>query len=218
MSMTRTLLRALPLALAAWVAAAGCQRPDILFARRPEVTHFDADKVGAVAAGWTSATGAWTVVGDDSAPSKPNVLAQTAAGANPDFNVALADAPRVADVGLSVRLKAVSGKLDQGGGPVWRAADAKNYYVCRWNPLENNYRLYKVIDGKRTQIASVDLKADAGWHTVGAVMKGEAIECSFDGKKVLEVKDEALKAAGRVGLWTKADAVTHFDDFSVTGR
>jgi hypothetical protein len=194
-------------AAAVWAGEAG-----------PTVYNFDGDKAGEVAKGWTGATGAWKVAADETAPSKPNVLAQTAASPRPEFNVALAAETNFKDLDLSVQLKAVSGKDDQGGGPVWRARDGKNYYVCRWNPLENNFRLYKVIDGKRTQLATADVKVEAGWHTIRVVMKGDAIECSLDGKKCLEAKDDALKDAGKVGLWTKADAATYFDDLAVSGK
>jgi hypothetical protein len=202
------------LALAACFATAALSEE----AAKPTVFNFDADKAGEAAKGWEAAVGTWKVAADDTAPSGPNVLAQTAAGPGPQFNVALATAADFKNLDLSVRLKAVSGEKDQGGGPVWRAKDARNYYVCRWNPLEDNFRLYKVIDGKRTQLATADLKAPAGWRTLRVVMKGDAIECHLDGKKLLEAKDDALKDAGKVGLWTKADAATNFDDLTVSGR
>ena len=185
---------------------------------KPVVFNFDADKVGDAPKGWEAAVGTWKVAADDTAPSKPNVLAQSAEGPGPQFNIALATATSFRDLDLSVKMKAVAGKTDQGGGPVWRARDAKNYYVCRWNPLEDNFRLYKVVDGKRTQLANADLKAEAGWRTIRVTMKGEQIECCLDGKKLLEAKDDTFKDAGKVGLWTKADAATHFDDLTVSGK
>ena len=180
--------------------------------------NFDADKPGEMAKGWVDCTGTWKVVADDSAPSKPNVFAQTSAEAKEPFNLAIANQANFADIDLSVKLKAVAGKQDQGGGPVWRLKSPKDYYVCRWNPLEDNFRLYQVVDGKRTQIATADVKAEAGWHTIRVTMKGNAIECYFDGKKVIEAKDDTFKDAGKVGLWTKADAVTHFDDLNINGK
>jgi hypothetical protein len=187
-------------------------------AARPVVFNFDADKAGEAAKGFTAAVGTWKVAADEMAPSKPNVLAQTAKSTGADFNIVLADAPAVKDLDLTVRMKAVSGEGDQGGGLVWRAKDAKNYYVARWNPLESNYRFYKVVDGTRTQLATADVKAEAGWHTLRIVMKGDAIECYFDAKRIIEAKDGTFKDAGKVGLWTKADAVTHFDDLAVSGK
>jgi len=187
-------------------------------AAKPTVFNFDADKAGEAPKGWQAAVGVWKVAADDTAPSKPNVLAQSAEGPGPQFNIALAGATIFRDLDLTVRMKAVAGKADQGGGPVWRAKDAKNYYVCRWNPLEDNFRLYKVVEGKRTQLANADLKAEPGWRTIRVTMKGEQIECYLDGKKVVEAKDDTFKDAGKVGLWTKADAATNFDDLTVSGK
>jgi len=187
-------------------------------AAKPAVFNFDADKAGETPKGWEAAVGTWKVAADESAPSKPNVIAQSAEGPGSQFNIALAGDTAFKDLDLTVRMKAVAGKTDQGGGPVWRAKDAKNYYVCRWNPLEDNFRLYKVVDGKRTQLANADLKAEPGWRTIRVTMKGEQIECYLDGKKVAEARDDTFKDAGKVGLWTKADAATHFDDLTVSGK
>src|SRR5260370_36247698 len=97
----------------------------------------------------------WKVQADDSAPEGPKVLTQTSsAGPNAFFNLCVADKSKFDDVDLSVSIKALSGKTDQGGGLVWRYQDAKNYYVTRLNPLEGDFRLFKVIDGKRTQIGA----------------------------------------------------------------
>ena len=182
---------------------------------KPTVLNFDADKAGEAPKGWQSATGAWKVAAADTAPSKPNVLAMTAADAKEPFNVSLAADTSAKDLDLTVKMKAVSGKKDQGGGLVWRARDAANYYVCRWNPLEANVRLYKVVEGKRAQLASADLKAEPGWHALRVVMKGDQIECHFDAGKIIEAKDDTFKDAGQIGLWTKADAVTYFDDLAL---
>ena len=88
----------------------------------------------------------------------------------------------------------------------------KNYYIARFNPLEDNYRVYKVVDGKRIQLGSADIKATPGWHTLKVEMVGNHIECYFDEKKHLDVKDDAFKGDGKIGLWSKADAQSHFDD------
>lgn len=111
-------------------------------------------------------------------------------------------------------VKANMGKMDEGDGIVWRCVDADNYYIARFNPLEDNYRLYKVVGGKRLQLATKEgLKAQAGvWHTLSIRMNGDQIQCHLNGKKQLEARDETFAKAGRVGLWTKADAQTSFDD------
>ena len=113
-------------------------------------------------------------------------------------------------------VRAVSGEEDQGGGPVWRAADASNYYITRWNPLEKNFRVYFVKAGRRKQLASAQATADiSSWHTIRVVAVGAHIDCYFDGEKLLSVDDETFAEAGMVGLWTKADAVALFDDLHV---
>ena len=120
---------------------------------------------------------------------------------------------------MRVSFKAVAGKIDQGGGLVWRYKDAKNYYISRMNPLENNFRLYKVVDGKRTQLATVDVKAPEGmWHTLRIVQEGNHIQCYLNDKLELEAKDETFKEPGKIGFWTKADAQTLFADLKVKGK
>jgi hypothetical protein len=186
------------------------------------VAHdFEAAKAGDVPKGWTVArTGTgegsiWAVAEDKTAPKGSKVLAQTAASPAPMFNLCVLNDPAFADVEVSVAFKAVEGKTDQGGGVVWRYADADNYYVARFNPLEDNFRLYHVADGKRTQIGGKEkLTAKAGeWHTLKVRMVGEAITCTLDDKVEIEVMDKTFAKPGKVGLWTKADARTSFDDF-----
>ena len=99
---------------------------------------------------------------------------------------------------------------------IWRARDAANYYIARWNPLEDNLRVYKVVGSKRTQLGSVGTTVKSGWHQLGVRARGHHIEVWFDGALVLGIDDATFPGGGRVGLWTKADAATSFDDFSVT--
>lgn len=181
---------------------------------------FENARVGEIPKGWTSAkTGegpgsVWKVIEDKSSPKGSKVLAQTSSqGANRFFNLCVLDKTNYTDVEITVSFKANKGSNDQGGGPVWRYQDANNYYVCRHNPLEDNFRIYKVIRGRRSQLASLEFKADTGkWHTIHVVMRGEKIVCSVNGKK-LKVRDNSIAKAGQVGLWTKSDAVTSFDNF-----
>jgi hypothetical protein len=185
-------------------------------AKEVEMTwNFDADKTGQIAKGFSNEVGDWKVVADETASSKRNVLAQLAKNSGSTFNVTLVTGTNYKDVQLSVMLKAIAGNEDRGGGWVWRAKDAKNYYIARWNPLEDNFRVYKVVDGRRSQLDSAEIKAPAGWHTLEVEMVGAHIECSFDGKKYLDVKDSTFTDAGKIGLWTKSDAQTHFDDLKV---
>ena len=183
-----------------------------------KVWNFDTDDMGQMARGFTGEVGQWKLVEDATAPSKPQVLAQLAKNSRSTFNVALATETNFGDVDISLEFKAVAGEVDQGGGPVWRAKDAKNYYIARYNPLEDNYRVYKVVNGRRHQLQSADIDRAPGWHTLRVTMRGDHIECYYDGKKYLDVKDESITAPGKVGLWTKADAETYFDDLRVSTR
>jgi hypothetical protein len=195
-------------ASALWGAEAKAERWD-----------FEDASLGKLPPGWSSAkTGegegsVWKVTEDKSAPSGARVLAQVAKGPGPLFNLCIVDDTELQDFDLSVAMKAVDGKVDQGGGVVWRYSDASNYYVARFNPLEKNFRLYKVVDGKRMQLASKEgLEGPAGeWHTLAVRTKGESIECSLNGKIQLEAKDGTFAKPGKIGLWTKADAQTYFD-------
>jgi hypothetical protein len=188
---------------------------------------FDKKDLGKVPAGWKAEkTGkgdgsVWKVVEDASAPSKSGyVLAQTAESPNGLFNVCVVNDTNLNDVEISVAFKAIKGKNDQGGGLVWRYQDANNYYICRMNPLEDNYRVYKVVAGKRTQFETKEkltVKANE-WHNLKVEMEGNHIECYLDGEKMLDVKDDTFPKPGKVGLWTKSDAQTYFDDFRVSGK
>jgi hypothetical protein len=185
---------------------------------------FEDATVGQLPEGWSSTkTGngpgsVWQVSEDESASAGPKVLTQTSSsGPNPLFNLCVADKPRYADVDFTVSFKALTGNNDQGGGPVWRYTDKNNYYVARMNPLENNFRVYKVVKGKRTQLGSADVTARAGkWHTIRVIQQGDHIQCYLNGKLHLDVKDGTFAGAGQIGLWTKSDAVTSFDKLSVT--
>ena len=186
------------------------------------VFNFDSDVIGSLPAGWSNrktgkgGLGSWSVMADPTAPSKPNVLAQTSKK-NPGyhFNLAVAEETNFSDVEIELKFKAIDGQEDQGGGPVWRYQDADNYYVCRANPLESNYRLYKVVDGNRKQLQSAKVEIPANvWHSLKVKNVGNHIQCWYDGKLYLDVNDESF-TSGKIGLWTKADAVTWFDDVKV---
>ncbi|MDQ3667835.1 MAG: DUF1080 domain-containing protein, partial [Acidobacteriota bacterium] len=180
--------------------------------------NFDAEKTGGIAAGFTNEVGEWKIVADGSGPSKGNVLAQLANNERPVFNITLASGTGYTNLDISVKLKSIAGKIDQGGGVVWRARDAKNYYIARYNPLEDNYRVYKVQDSRRVQLGTSDIKRSEEWHTLRVTMIGDRIECYHDGKKYLDVNDSTFTEPGKIGLWTKADAQTHFDDLTVSGN
>ena len=185
---------------------------------RPTPIAFSKDDLGKVPDGWTAGHtgagggGAWKVVEAATAPGgKGLALAQVGASPGPVFNLCLADKPRLRDLELGVALEPVAGEKDQGGGLVWRCRDENNYYIARYNPLEENFRVYKVVAGKRIQLATQEgVKSTKGWRTMQVKHSGAAIECHLDGKKYLTARDDTFPDAGRVGLWTKADAQTRF--------
>jgi hypothetical protein len=182
-----------------------------------ETINFDADPAGVAPSGWTAGvtgrgTYRWTVETEASAPSKPNVLKQSAHG---DFPWCVKADTSFADGQVEVKFKPLSGKEDQAGGLVWRWKDGDNYYVARANALEGNVSLYYTRDGRRITIKYVDAPvAGNRWHTLRAEFAGKRIRVALDGKVYLEVDDDHIAGPGRIGVWTKADSVTLFDDFA----
>ncbi len=177
---------------------------------------FDEGPLGQLPPDFLSVVGQWQLSHDESGPSGSPILAQSASSAKAVFNLVLAKGTSYRDVDLSVRLRSVAGRIDQGGGLVWRARDAGNYYIARYNPLEDNLRLYTVVDGRRQMIESATVRIDHdAWHTLRITMRGDQTECFLDGTKHLDRQDGTFSDAGQIGLWTKADAQTHFDDLSV---
>lgn len=195
------------------------------YAQQRREYSFDSDVVGKAPGGFTSyATGGgpagkWVITEMSDAPSSKYVVVQ--ADADPTdtrFPVLIADSGDYADLDVSVKGKATSGKIDQGIGLVFRFRDPKSYYVVRANALENNVRLYKMVNGKRLQFAGANAKVSTGqWHTLRVVAKGDHITCWFDGKQLIDSHDKTY-ATGKVGLWTKADSVIAFDDLTVAQR
>jgi len=200
-----------------------------------QTINFDSAAVGSVPPGWTVAMthagGApqWEVLKDDTAPSKPNVLAQTSTDRSGGrFPLAIYEKAKFADGALTVKFKPVSGSVDRAAGLVWRYRDPDNYYLVRANALENNVVLYKVVNGKRISLApkgtppntyGVKHPVPSGvWSTLGVCFQGNLFTVSFNGQKLFEVEDSTFTEAGKVGLWTKADSVTYFDDFHVVRK
>ena len=173
---------------------------------------FEADEPGAIAKGFSNEVGDWEIAkeGDN------RLLYQKAKSEDATFNLALVGDTSYKDVDLSVKLRAVAGQLDRGGGVVWRAKDKKNYYICRYNPLEDNFRVYKVADGIRTMFKSAKADGDEKWHFLRVTMVGPKITCFLDGQKLLEAEDSTFPDAGMIGLWSKADAQSYFDDLTVS--
>jgi hypothetical protein len=178
--------------------------------------NFDQYKPGAAPAGWTTGvTGRgesrWSIESDPSAASKPNVLKQSGIG---DFPWAVKKDTKLADGYVEVKFKALSGKRDQAGGVVWRWKDGDNYYVARANALENNVSLYYTEKGKRNTLKYVDAPvALNAWHVLRVEFRDKRIRVLLNGKQYIFMEDARISGDGAVGLWTKADSVTLFDDF-----
>jgi hypothetical protein len=182
-----------------------------------ETINFDSDTVGALPDAWVAGvTGRgsfkWSVESDQSAPSKPNVLKQSGRG---EFPWCVLRDAALADGFVEVKFKPLSGNEDQAGGVVWRWKDGDNYYVARANALENNVSIYYTRNGRRITIKYVDAPvAKNQWHTLRVDFAGKRMRVTLDGKRYIDVDDERIVGAGSVGVWTKADSVTAFDDFS----
>lgn len=155
------------------------------------------------------APGTWVV--------REKALAQISADPTDSrFPIAVYEGGAWRDLSLSVQFKALSGKVDQAGGLIFRAKDENNYYLVRSNALEDNTRFYHVIRGKREQIAGKSMKVTPNeWHELAIEAVGNSFVVKYDGEKVIEATDETLKEAGQVGVWTKADSVTLFDDLTI---
>jgi hypothetical protein len=190
-------------------------------AAHADIIQFDDATPGLAPLGWTATkTGSgnpnWVVVADDTAPSRPNVLKQSGEATYP---VAFKDDTNLKDGFVEVKFKPVSGKKDQAGGVVWRAKDADNYYIARANALEDNVTIYHTIKGKRVSFKNANATVKSGqWHTLRVDFAGNKFTVTFDGKNVIEATDESFAEGGKVGVWTKADSVTLFDDFSYGSR
>ena len=182
-----------------------------------EIISFDTDAPGMLPPGWTQGvtgrgSARWEVQYDPSAPSKPNVLRQSGVGA---FPWAVRRDTSIEDGYVEVKFKPLEGKADQAGGVVWRWKDGDNYYVARANALENNVSLYYTANGRRNTIKYVDAPVAAKvWHSLRVDYVGTRIKVALDGKTCIDVEDRRIGGPGAVGLWTKADSVTSFDDFS----
>jgi hypothetical protein len=186
--------------------------------------NFEGQPVDAAPTGFSFAQtgegrpGRWRVIEEKDAPSGHAVLAQTDSD-DTDYRFPLAIAPTVElkDLRLGVKCKPVEGKVDQACGLVFRYKDENRYYVARINALENNVRLYHVLDGRRIQFAGWNGKVSKNvWHDLAIEARADKFQVFFDGKRVIEASDRSIGEAGKVGVWTKADSVTYFDDLNAS--
>jgi hypothetical protein len=194
-------------------------------ARDKVVRDFESDSVGAPPAGFefartgNGAEGKW-VVRIEKGGDKNHVLVQESADPTDyRFPVAVLKDGAYRDITLIVRARPLSGKVDQGFGLVWRYKDANNYYITRCNADEDNCTIYHTVNGSRRAFLNQSVKVGKNtWHTLKLEAAGDHFVVWYDGNKVLDAKDETFKDGGQVGLWTKADSVIEFDDFTVEER
>jgi hypothetical protein len=186
---------------------------------------FETDPLGATPKGWTAtSTGKgdpkWTIEQDQTAPSRLKVLKQSGRATYP---LLLKDDTNIKDGFIEVKFKAIAGSEDRAAGLVWRAKDANNYYVVRANALEDNVVLYKTVSGVRSALDIVGRKGGYGiavpvpanrWHSLRIDFKGTRFRVSYNGNQLFEVEDSTFNNAGKLGLWTKADSVTLFDQIT----
>ena len=205
------------LVLGLWVPASAAPPPAPQTVR---TWNFDADPPEQLPSKFVRGTffdgrpaGDWKVIKAPQALSPPQVLAQLRdKGAEHNYNLVLVEDTNARDVDLSVSFLPISGKSDMGGGLIWRAQDDRNYYLTRANPLEQNIRVYHVVNGVRKMLKNHDEIIDVRkWHRLHVVNQGCRIQVFYDDKPIFDLCDGTFKH-GRIGLWTKSDAVTYFDD------
>lgn len=189
----------------------------VALSTRAEVVNFDQYQAGALPPEWAAGTTGrgsprWSIEPDESGSSKPNILKQSGVA---DFPWCVLKQTSIVDGFVEVKFKALGGKRDQAGGLVWRWKNGENYYVARANALENNVSLYYTENGRRQTIKYVDVPVGKNtWHVLRVEFSGRHLRVALNGKTYIELDDEHISGSGAVGVWTKADSVTAFDDFS----
>jgi hypothetical protein len=182
-----------------------------------ETINFDEVKPGQVPPGWQqgvtgAGTSSWSVEPDTNAPSKPNALKQSAYG---QYAWCVYRDVALTDGFVEVKFKPIAGQEDQAGGVIWRFKDGLTYYVARANALENNVTIYHTTHGQRVAFKKKKAEVKSNeWHTLRVDFRGKKFTVAFDGKRIMEVEDGTIQGGGNLGLWTKADSVTCFDDFA----
>jgi len=206
-----------------WLVSVG------LLASTSRVVTFDSFPPGKTPPGWTVAmtnhgrAPQWEIRRDGSAATQPYVLAQVSTDSNGERSpLAILDNMSLRDGDVSVRVKPVSGHEEQTGGLVWRYHDPNNYYLVRANALDKIVAVFKVQNGKFTQIlpgVKHDLPGNGtGWSILKVSVRGNHFQVFLDHRRILQGTDNTFIGSGGVGLWTGADSVTYFDDFRVYAR
>ena len=206
------------------MATAFCVASGIAIMAQTVTVNFDKDEPGKPPSGFSfvltgeGRPGTWVVRRED--PEHGNVLVQTDTDtSNFRFPIAFYNEFMAANVTASMQFKPLSGKGDQAAGIVWRYRDKNNYYVTRCNALEDDCSIYHVIEGRRRPFQSKHTKVASNvWHTLVLEATDDRFVVKYDGTQVLDARDRTFKDAGKVGLWTKADSIIAFDNFTVSGR
>jgi hypothetical protein len=209
-------IASLQLAIGAVVAQAETAAP-------APARNFDREEPGTLPSEFSIGTmfdgrpaGDWQVLATDRAKSPPHVFAQLMGkGAEHAYKITLVKEIVTSDLKLEVSFLPISGKADMGGGLIWRAADDRNYYLARANPLEQNIRVYRVVKGVRHLLENFNQTIDVRrWHTLRVTHQGCRVNIFFDDKQILDLCEKTFHA-GMIGLWAKSDAVTYFDDLQL---
>ncbi len=203
--------------------------PTIASARQPasgpKAFTFDNDAVGSPPTAFEFARtgqggqGKWVVRTDKDKPGNHVLVQESSDPTDYRFPLAIVKEGSYKDVTLSARARPVSGHVDQGFGMVWRYKDADNYYITRCNADEDNCTIYHTVKGRRRAFQNKPVKvAKNTWHTLKLEAAGNHFVVWFDGTMVLDATDDTFQDTGQVGLWTKADSVIQFDDFTIEGH
>jgi hypothetical protein len=178
--------------------------------------NFDGAVVGSLPDDFINVLGQWKVDAEATAPSPPNVLRQSGHYSSPDFPRVVVKNLTFTDLTIRVRCRPESGSTDQACGLMFRLKDSNNYFITRANALERNVRLYRVVTGDRQEFASANAQVTSGqWHTIEAAARGTSLTVKWDGVQVISATD-ATFSKGKIGLWTKSDSVTAFDDLEAS--
>jgi hypothetical protein len=189
----------------------GQANPQILANGRDTTITFSNVEPSKLPPGWAAETGTWATALENS-----NSVLKMSESDGSDFNIALLKSIKYVNAEIEVKIKALLGEEDQGGGLVWRYVNSKNYYIVRLNPLEDNIRVYEVVNGKRKQLQTEDTSVKtAEWFTLKVKAQGDRIECYLNDKMILSGVDDTFPNPGLVGFWSKADAVSLFDDLKI---
>jgi hypothetical protein len=188
--------------------------------------NFDQEKLGKLPRGWevgatnpSGKIGQWSIQNEGESGKQAFAIHDLGKINDGRFNLSWNSRQKFKDLTIETMMKSFRGKIDQGGGLVWRFIDQDNYYVARFNPLEDNFRIYTVKEGTRKVIGSTRIKlASKSWHQLRVKHAGNHIEGFINGKKILDVIDASFVNEGYVGVWTKADAVTLFLTFEATSE